>query len=153
MFPPEEPGPRPSAVIRTAFMKEVDSAVAETIIERVSTASAPFRAVQLRVLGGAAAAVSSDATAYAHRAAGIMVGAMAFHAPDDRPRQQAWVEAVAADLRQDDTGAYVNFLEDEGAERVRAAYPGATWERLRAIKAKYDPGNLFRLNQNIPPAE
>ena len=49
-------------------------------------------------------------------------------------------------------GAYVNFLEDEGEERIRAAYPGATWDRLREIKRRYDPTNLFRLNQNIPPA-
>jgi FAD/FMN-containing dehydrogenase len=45
----------------------------------------------------------------------------------------------------------VNFLVDEGEERVRAAYPGATWDRLRAVKAAYDPANLFRLNQNVPP--
>ena len=49
-------------------------------------------------------------------------------------------------------GAYVNFVGDEGEARVRAAYPGATWDRLAAIKAPYDPTNLFRLNQNIPPA-
>ena len=58
----------------------------------------------------------------------------------------------AADLDQDDPGAYVNFVVDEGEERVRAAYPGATWDRLVAIKARYDPTNLFRRNQNIPPA-
>jgi FAD/FMN-containing dehydrogenase len=46
----------------------------------------------------------------------------------------------------------VNFLTDEGEERVRAAYPGGTWTRLAAIKARYDPTNLFRRNQNIPPA-
>ncbi len=57
----------------------------------------------------------------------------------------------AAALRQGDDGAYVNFLTDEGEARVRAAYPGATWERLRAVKATYDPTNLFRSNQNIPP--
>jgi len=51
-----------------------------------------------------------------------------------------------------DTGAYVNFVAEEGPKRVRAAYPGATWDRLAAVKATYDPGNLFRRNQNIPPA-
>ena len=51
-----------------------------------------------------------------------------------------------------DAGAYVNFLGDEGEARVRAAYPGATWDRLAPIKRRYDPDNLFRLNQNIPPA-
>lgn len=45
-----------------------------------------------------------------------------------------------------------NFLADEGEERVRAAYPESTWNRLAAIKGRYDPTNLFRLNQNIPPA-
>jgi hypothetical protein len=70
---------------------------------------------------------------------------MAMHAP--------WVTGFASALRQGDTGAYVNFLADEGAVRVRAAYPGSTWDRLRAIKTQYDPTNLFRLNQNIPPSE
>jgi FAD/FMN-containing dehydrogenase len=55
-------------------------------------------------------------------------------------------------LRQSDAGAYVNFLGDEGQARVRAAYPGSTWDRLSRIKARYDPTNLFRMNQNIPAA-
>jgi FAD/FMN-containing dehydrogenase len=62
------------------------------------------------------------------------------------------VEDTVAALRQGDGGAYVNFLADEGEAGVRAAYPGATWERLRAVKRRYDPGNLFRSNQNMPPA-
>jgi FAD/FMN-containing dehydrogenase len=57
-----------------------------------------------------------------------------------------------AALQDGDTGAYAGFLGDEGEERVRAAYPGATFDRLAAIKAQYDPDNVFRLNQNIPPA-
>ncbi len=59
---------------------------------------------------------------------------------------------LVTELDQGETGAYVNFVNDEGPERVRDAYPGATWDRLAAIKAKYDPTNLFRLNQNVPPA-
>jgi FAD/FMN-containing dehydrogenase len=54
-------------------------------------------------------------------------------------------------MQQGDYGAYVNFLGNEGADRVRAAYPSRTWERLTAIKKRYDPDNIFRLNQNIPP--
>jgi FAD/FMN-containing dehydrogenase len=81
-----------------------------------------------------------------------MVNLAAFYeGEDDQPRRRRWVESFAAELTQDDRGAYVNFLVDE-PDRVRAAYPGATWDRLRAVKATYDPTNLFRLNQNIPPA-
>ena len=45
----------------------------------------------------------------------------------------------------------MNFVGDEGPERVRAAYPGTTWDRLRQIKRRYDPDNVFHLNQNVPP--
>ncbi len=72
--------------------------------------------------------------------------------PADQPRRQAWVRDLAGALRQTDPGAYVNFLGDEGEARVRRAYPGSTWDRLIEIKRRYDPTNLFRLNQNIPPA-
>jgi FAD/FMN-containing dehydrogenase len=62
---------------------------------------------------------------------------------------EAWVNALARALHQGDDGAYVGFLADEGEERVRAAYPGPTWDRLVDVKRRYDPDNLFRLNQNI----
>lgn len=82
-----------------------------------------------------------------------MVNLAAFYeGPDDRAVREAWVTDFATALRQTDAGAYVNFLGDEGRDRIRAAYPGSTWDRLAAIKARYDPSNLFRLNQNIPPA-
>jgi len=55
-------------------------------------------------------------------------------------------------MRHDRPGAYVNFLTDEGEDGIRAAYPGRTWDRLTAIKRRYDPDNLFRRNQNVPPA-
>lgn len=73
--------------------------------------------------------------------------------PDEAAVHEAWVTGFAAALRQGgDTGVYVNFLGDEGAARIREGYPGATWDRLGAIKGRYDPTNLFRLNHNIPPA-
>jgi hypothetical protein len=97
--------------------------------------------------------VPADATAYAHRASRIMVNLGAFYdGPEDRVVREAWVEEFASALRQDDIGAYVNFIGDEDPARVRAAYPGATWDRLAEIKRRYDPTNLFRVNHNIPPA-
>ena len=153
IYPPEDPNYRPKAIAKTMFMDRVDRADAELIIERLEASDAAMRAVQLRVLGGAMAHVPDEATAFAHRQSRIMVNiAVFFEGEDDRAAREAWVEHVAADLLQDDRGAYVNFVADEGEARIRAAYPGGTWDRLAAIKARYDPTNLFRLNQNIPPA-
>ena len=103
-------------------------------------------------LGGAVASVDQNATAYAHRASKIMANLAAFYEGDaDRVRRQAWLDAFAATVRQEDAGAYVNFLGDEGAAGVRAAYPEATWQRLARVKAEVDPDNLFRRNHNVPP--
>jgi hypothetical protein len=153
IYPPEDPGYRPLAVSRTMFVDEVGSAEAALILERLAASDAPVRAVQLRVLGGAIADVPADATAYAHRASRIMVNIASFYGgPQDLPMRQAWVEGLALGLQQRDTGAYVNFLADEGPERIRAAYPGSTWDRLAAVKAVHDPDNIFSRNQNVPPA-
>jgi FAD/FMN-containing dehydrogenase len=105
------------------------------------------------VLGGAMARVPADATAFAHRTRRIMANVAALYAnPAEKSVHEAWAADFAAALRQGGTGAYVNFLGDEGVARIREAYPGAAWDRLAAIKARYDPTNLFRLNQNIPPS-
>jgi FAD/FMN-containing dehydrogenase len=153
IYPPDDPDYRPLAVARTMFVDRIDRSVAETIVDRLEASDAAMRVAQLRVLGGAMARVPSDATAFAHRASRIMINvASFFEGPHDRDQRQAWVDEFTAVLRQNDDGAYVNFLVDEGEERIRAAYPGSTWDRLAAIKARYDPTNLFRLNQNVPPA-
>jgi FAD/FMN-containing dehydrogenase len=153
MFPPEDPDYHPTAVSRTMFMDHVDRPVAETIMQFLEASDASLRVAQLRVLGGAISRVPADATAYAHRASKIMVNVAAFYDGEaDKPIREAWVAEFSAALNQGDAGAYVNFVGDEGEARVRAAYPGATWDRRARIKAKYDPDNLFRLNQNIPPA-
>ncbi len=153
MYPPEDGDYHPLAISLTGFLDTVDRATAETMMDRLESLDAPMRAVQLRVLGGAIARVPNDATAYAHRASKIMVNVAAFYEGDhDRAEKQAWVEELMASILQSDDGAYVNFVGDEGPERVRAAYPGKTYDRLAEIKRRYDPDNLFRLNQNIPPA-
>jgi FAD/FMN-containing dehydrogenase len=153
IYPPEQEDYRPMAVARTMFANGVGPAKAETIVERIGVSTAMMAVTQLRVLGGAMASVPADATAFAHRHSRMMVNVAAmFERPEELAGHQAWVEGLAADMRDGDDGAYAGFLADEGAERVRAAYPGATWDRLAAIKATYDPDNVFRLNQNIPPA-
>jgi FAD/FMN-containing dehydrogenase len=152
IYPPEEEDFHPTTIGRVMFLDSVEPDAAEMIVERLESSDATMRVTQLRVLGGAIARVPDEATAFAHRGSRIMANVAAFYdGPEDKPVREAWVNEFAAELRQGDTGAYVNFLGDEGAERIRAAYPGATWDRLTAIKARYDPSNLFRLNQNIPP--
>jgi FAD/FMN-containing dehydrogenase len=153
MFPPEEGEYHPLAVAHTTFMNRIGRSEAETILEYLQASDAPLRVAQLRVLGGAVARVPFDATAYAHRQGRLMVNLASFYiGPEDKPVREDWLARFASALQQGNRGAYVNFLGDEGEDRVRAAYPGATWDRLRVIKARYDPANLFRLNQNIPPA-
>ncbi|MCC7206038.1 MAG: FAD-binding oxidoreductase, partial [Anaerolineae bacterium] len=153
IYPPEPEGYHPVAASRTMFMDAIDQRAAQVIVDTLRASSAQLAAAQIRVLGGAMARVPADATAFAHRQRRMMVNVAAIYAkPDEAASHEAWVTNFAAALRQGDGGAYVNFLGNEGAARIRDAYPGATWDRLAAIKARYDPTNLFRLNQNIPPA-
>jgi FAD/FMN-containing dehydrogenase len=152
MFPPEEMEVVEESA-RSMFLDRVDRAAAEAVVEHLHASTAPMAVAQLRVLGGAMARVPSDATAFAHRDRRFMaaVGAV-YEQAADRPTHDAWAEAFAAALCGDGgPGVYVNFLSDEGADRVREAYPGPTWDRLVEVKRRYDPGNLFRRNQNIPP--
>ena len=155
MFPPEDPDSEyhPTAVAVNMHIDHVDREVAATILDHLERSDASLAAAQLRQLGGAMARVPADATAYAHRSSPIMVNLAAFYEGEaDRPPKEAWLREFQAAIDQGDPAVYANFLADEGPERVRAAYPGATWDRLGQIKRRYDPTNLFRLNQNIAPA-
>lgn len=152
MFPPEEGGYHPVAASTTMFLDHVDSSVAQFILDTLAKSTAMMAVTQLRVLGGAMGRVPADATAYAHRGSKIMTNLAALYGnPEERSHHEAWVSTYEKELRQSDTGAYVNFLGEVDQARVRAAYPGSTWKRLVDIKTKYDPMNLFRLNQNISP--
>jgi len=152
IYPPEEGSYHPVAASRTMFVDAIDRPVAEVILEHLRASTGSMAVAQLRALGGAMARVPADATAFAHRGSRIMVNVAAlYERPEEKATHETWVTNFAAALQQDDCGAYVNFLGEESEERIRAAYPGATWDQLAAIKARYDPTNLFRLNQNIPP--
>ena len=153
IYPPGR-ADHPVASLRTMFLETIDRSVSDTIAEHLQASTAQMGAIEIRVLGGAMARVSADATAFAHRRSRIMVNIAAMYAdPGEAAVQDAWADDFAGALRQGDGGAYVGFLADEGEARVRAAYPGSTWERLAAVKDRYDPSNLFHLNQNVPPSK
>jgi FAD/FMN-containing dehydrogenase len=136
------------------FADSLDPAAAEAILEQLPESTAPMKVVQLRVLGGAVAEVPNDATAFAHRDRGLFVNVAAMYADaGERDTHSAWVNGLAGSIGKDGSGGYVGFLGEEDEATIRAAYPGATWDRLRELKRRYDPGNIFHLNHNIPPAE
>ena len=113
----------------------------------------PMRVVQLRVLGGAMARVPADATAFAHRASRIMVNVAAFYeAPPTRPRPRGLGRRVRRGAPPGRARRLRQLPRRRRRGAVREAYPGSTWDRLAAVKARYDPTNLFHRNQNIPPA-
>jgi FAD/FMN-containing dehydrogenase len=153
IYPPDAEDYHPVAAGRTMFVDQVDRSVAETILKHLQSSTASMAVTQLRVLGGAMARVPADATAFGHRSSKIMANLAALYdKPEQKATHEAWVSDFQKAIQQNDRGAYVNFLADVDAAQVRAAYPGSTWDRLRQIKAKYDPSNLFHMNQNIPSA-
>jgi FAD/FMN-containing dehydrogenase len=154
LFPPEDPDYRPTAESKNMFIGSISEAEGQAIVDLIVASDAPLRGAQLRTHGGAIARVPADATAFAHRTAPIMVNVFCFYEGEaDRPARAAWVQQMMAALDQGVPGVYSNFMGDEGPDRLRAAYPGATWDRLRAVKARLDPDNVFHRNHNIPPAD
>ncbi len=152
MYPPEDEDYSPTATARTGFSDEITPSQVKTFMEAIDGSDAPMSAVQIRALGGAMARVPEQATAFAHRDRKFMVNVASFYEGQEaRPTRETWVQDLANVMMEGDPSGYIGFLEDEGIHRVRAAYPGGTWDRLREVKAKYDPQNIFSHNQNIPP--
>jgi FAD/FMN-containing dehydrogenase len=127
---------------------------ASRILEQLYQSTAMMTAVQLRVLGGALARVPDDATAFAHRKRRLFINIAAMYLDaGEKETHDAYVAGLADSLGKGDAGGYIGFLGEEDEQTVRAAYPGPTWDRLRELKRRYDPDNLFSLNHNIPPAD
>jgi FAD/FMN-containing dehydrogenase len=156
-YPEIYEGPEQEAGLMTGpnfFIDSLAAGGAEAILEQLSQSTAPMKAVQLRVLGGALARTPNAATAFAHRDRSLHVGVAAmFMDPAEKEAHASWANGLADSLGRDGAGGYVGFMGDEDEETLRAAYPGGNWERLREVKRRYDPDNLFRLNHNIPPAD
>jgi FAD/FMN-containing dehydrogenase len=152
MDPPPEM--RPAVSCRSRFVDRFSVEAAAKMLAALEACPSPMKMGQIRVLGGAYSRVAADATAFAHRQGKVMLGFLAMYegGADVTAHFDRWATDAIDSVSTQNAVAYVNFLGIEGGAGLRAAYPGSTWDRLRQIKAKYDPENLFRLNQNIPPA-
>src|SRR5260370_16119071 len=95
--------------------------------------------------------VPADATAFAHRDKQVMISVFDTEWQPGNSEHLARAERMWQTLRPNAEGVYVNFLADEGEQRIHQAYPSTTYARLEALKQRYDPTNLFHLNQNIRP--
>ena len=139
---------------RSSHLSELSDGAIDAVLEHHAGIPAPLGQVHIHQMGGAAGRVPAGATAFAHRDAAFVLNLIGMWLePGDDGRNVAWVREISAAVEPHTTGApYVNFLADEGADRVRAAYGAEAYDRLRALKREYDPTNAFRLNQNIPPA-
>ncbi len=154
IFMPEDLDSHPTAISQNMFVNDIDKKVATDAIDWLNKIDAPIRAWQFRVLGGAVARVPDDATAYAHRQSAIMCNIACFYETGvEKQERQKWVNGFCEALYQGNDAAYVNFLGPDGQGKLLNAYPVHTLDRLREIKAIYDPQNLFKMNLNIAPGE
>jgi hypothetical protein len=137
---------------RSHFFETLSGEMVHELAEAAQTIMSPETLIQLRILGGAMSRVSADATAFAHRDKQALLMINHFGPPSIDPAAlRARTEHVWQALSPYASGVYVNFLMEEGEQRVHDAYPPATYARLAALKRRYDPTNFFRLNQNIVP--
>ena len=139
---------------RSHWLTGYDDDLIDTILEKFEQVSSPLSHLITARMGGGVQRVPDDATAFRHRSAANLLWIIGYW-PDphaDSSPHRAWVDEVFHATRHHSTGGvYVNALADEGPGRVRSAYGGATYERLVQVKHRWDPDNLFKLNQNIPP--
>jgi FAD/FMN-containing dehydrogenase len=140
---------------KSSYLKELSEEAIEVMAEYVSEIPSPATGVGLQQMHGAASRVDPTATAFPHRDEHYDFLILSQWAdPAESERNVQWTRSLFEAMEPFfEGGVYVNNLGDEGEDRVREAY-GANYERLQALKGKYDPTNLFRLNQNIkPPTE
>jgi FAD/FMN-containing dehydrogenase len=137
---------------KSDYVREVSDAALQAITTHAAARPSLLSGVDFHQMGGALSRVAADATAFGHRDAPFLVNTIAaWTEPEDDEANIAWARDLSAALAPYSTGTYVNFLSPSGTEAVRTAYEPGTYGRLAALKAKYDPTNVFRLNHNISP--
>lgn len=140
----------------TIFLDGLDDETMEIIERNLAEAPSEECLAHLRVLGGAAGRVPADATAFGWRDRPLLLWIIADYGTADGgalERHREWVSGFRRALGGKGVGGFVSFMADDAAEAAQAAYPAATWARLREVKRRYDPENFFRHNHNIPPAQ
>jgi hypothetical protein len=139
---------------RASSFNYLSDEVIDLVAEYGTARTSPYSKVLIQHVHGAASRVSPTATAFALRDVPYVMNMVAeWNASEayDAERHMEWVRTFQAAIQPlTATGVYVNFLGDEGEEQVRASY-GINYERLIALKNRYDPTNFFRFNQNIRP--
>ena len=138
---------------KSEYLPPLGDDLLSTLVEHAWRAPTPACYTALFHLGGAVGREDPDGSAFEdRRATHAMTIDGVWSEPNAGAACTAWVRGFWDAVRPHSTGrVYVNFLGDEGQDRVRAAYGAAKYERLRALKRKYDPTNFFRMNQNIVP--
>jgi FAD/FMN-containing dehydrogenase len=145
------PGHR--VAVRSDHLARLDDACIDTLVAHAARVTSPLSVMVLIPLGGAVARVGEDDTAFSHRGTAFDYAAYSlWDDPREAERHTRWAAELGQAMQPFSTGVYVNEMGDEGEARVRAAYNPGTWARLVELKRRYDPGNLFRHNHNVPPA-
>jgi FAD/FMN-containing dehydrogenase len=143
------------AYMKAGYMGGLDDHAIETLVRYHQDATSPASEIHVHDFGGAVARADADETAYGERQAPYVLNIIAMsHEPGGLDTHIDWAHRLYAEIEPSLTGgAYINFLSSEGEERVRAAYGAEKFDRLQTLKDRYDPTNLFHLNQNIPPSK
>jgi hypothetical protein len=151
MFDPSFPHGR-WYYMRSCDVAELTDEVIDITVEHSMRIQSPLTSFPIWQLGGAIREMGSDDTAFNGRDSGHTFNiTCSTEGREGFDEERAWARDFWSALEPFHIGVYVNFLMDEGQDRVREAYGPEKLERLRALKREYDPENLFRLNQNIPP--
>jgi hypothetical protein len=137
---------------RACDVAELTDEVIDIVADHAMKLRSPLTAFPIFHLGGAIARVGEGDTAFNGRGAGHTININATtETAEGFDEEREWSRNFWSALGPYQTTVYVNFLMDEGEERIRQAYGSEKYDRLKALKRRYDPDNFFRLNQNIPP--